>query len=102
MAAIDQPEAVQPSALEDFGLAVAPADDEGGVMVTDVDPNGQAAERGLQPGDVILSVGNDDVKSPAEIEKIMETAKEDGMKAVLLRVKSGEQTRFVALSFARA
>jgi len=102
MAALDQPETVEPTALENFGLAVAPAEDEVGVMVTDVDPNGQAAERGLQPGDVILSVGNDAVKSPADVEKIMETAKDDGMKAVLLRVKSGEQTRFVALSFARA
>ena len=45
--------AVQPSALQDFGMAVAPAEDDVGVMVTDVDPNGQAAERGLQPGDVI-------------------------------------------------
>jgi serine protease Do len=102
MAALDQPETVEPTALENFGLAVAPADDDAGVMVTDVDPNGQAAERGLQPGDVILSVGNDPVKSPSDVEKIMETAKEGGQKAVLLRVKTGEQTRFVALSFARA
>ena len=102
LAALDQPEAATPSALEDFGLAVAPADDNAGVMVTDVDPNGQAAERGLQPGDVILSVGNDVVATPADVEKMVETAKEDGMKAVLLRVKTGEQTRFVALSFARA
>jgi serine protease Do len=104
MAAVDQsgqPEA-QPSALDDFGMAVAPAEDESGVMVTDVDPNGQAAERGLQPGDVILSVGDDAVKSPADVEKMVEDAKEGGMKAVLLRVKTGEQTRFVALSFARA
>jgi serine protease Do len=103
MAAVDQPEAeVQPSALDDFGMAVAPADDAGGVLVTDVDPNGQAAERGLQPGDVILSVGDDAVTTPADVEKMVENAKEGGMKAVLLRVKTGEQTRFVALSFARA
>jgi serine protease Do len=104
MAAVDQsgqPEA-QPSALDDFGMAVAPSEDESGVMVTDVDPNGQAAERGLQPGDVILSVGDDAVKSPADVEKMVENAKEGGMKAVLLRVKTGEETRFVALSFARA
>ena len=103
VAAVDQsqPEA-QPTALESFGLAVAPAEDDTGVMVTDVDPNGQAAERGLQPGDVILSVGDDAVKSPADVEKMVENAKEGGMKAVLLRVKTGEQTRFVALSFARA
>ena len=102
IAALDQPETVAPSALEDFGLAVAPADGNAGVMVTDVDPNGQAAERGLQPGDVILSIGNDAVASPSDVEKIVENAKEGGMKAVLLRVKTGEQTRFIALSFARA
>jgi len=88
------------SALEDFGLAIGPSDDKGGVAVTDVDPNGQAAERGLQPGDVILSVGDATVKAPAEVEKKVADAKAGGSKAVLLRVKSGDQTRFVALSFA--
>ncbi|MCP4381836.1 MAG: Do family serine endopeptidase [Hyphomicrobiales bacterium] len=97
----DEP-AVEPSALDDFGLAVAPADGDAGVVVASVDPNGQAAERGLQPGDVILSVGSSDVAAPADIEKLMEDAKADGLKAVLLRVQSGEQTRFVALTFARA
>ena len=103
VAALDKSEqAPVASALDDFGMAVAPAEDNAGVMVTDVDPNGQAAERGLQPGDVILSVGDDAVASPADVEKMVENAKEGGMKAVLLRVKSGDQTRFVALSFARA
>ena len=104
VAALDKSEQAPPvaSALDDFGMAVAPAEDNAGVMVTDVDPNGQAAERGLQPGDVILSVGDDAVTSPADVEKMVENAKEGGMKAVLLRVKTGDQTRFVALSFARA
>jgi serine protease Do len=104
MAALDKPGQTAPetSALEDFGLAVAPAEDETGVVVTDVDPNGQAAERGLQPGDVIIAVGDDAVASPADIEKMIELAREGGRKAILLRVKSGDQTRFVALSFARA
>jgi serine protease Do len=90
----------QPSALDDFGLALGPSDDNKGVVVTDVDPNGQAAERGLQPGDVILSVGDTAVKAPADIEKKVADAKAGGSKAVLLRVQSGDQTRFVALSFA--
>ncbi len=104
VAALDKSEQAAPvaSPLDDFGMAVAPSEDNTGVMVTDVDPNGQAAERGLQPGDVILSVGDDLVASPADVEKMVENAKEGGMKAVLLRVKSGDQTRFVALSFARA
>jgi serine protease Do len=90
----------QPSALDDFGLALGPSDDHNGVVVTDVDPNGQAAERGLQPGDVILSVGDAAVKAPADIEKKVADAKAGGSKAVLLRVQSGDQTRYVALSFA--
>jgi serine protease Do len=97
----DDSGAAQPSALDDFGLALGPSDDQkGGVVVTEVDPNGQAAERGLQPGDVILSVGDAPVKAPSDIEKKVAAAKADGSKAVLLRVQSGDQTRFVALSFA--
>jgi serine protease Do len=102
-AAVEEPTVtVEPSALEDFGMSIAPGDDNQGVVITDVDPNGQAAERGLQPGDVILAVGDTTVSDPAAVEKKMADAKAGGLKAVLLRVKSGEQTRFVALSFARA
>lgn len=93
---------VEASPLDDFGLAIAPGDDDAPVVVTNVDPNGQAAERGLQPGDVILSVGDAEVGAPSDVESAVESAKEEGLKAVLLRVKSGEQTRFVALTFARA
>jgi serine protease Do len=92
----------QTSMLEDFGLAVGPGDKDQGVVVTNVDPNGQAAERGVQPGDVILSVGDSDVTQPGDVEKLVQTAKTDGLKAVLLRIKSGDQTRFIALTFARA
>jgi len=92
----------QPSSLDDFGLALGPSDDKSGVVVTDVDPNGQAAERGLQPGDIILSVGESKVTAPAEVEKKVADAKAGGQKAILLRVKSGDQTRYVALSFAHA
>jgi serine protease Do len=93
---------VKPSSLEDFGLAIAPSDDNSGVVVTDVDPNGQAAEKGLQAGDVILSVGDKSVSQPNDVEKTVADAKSGGRKSVLLRVKSGDQTRYIALSFARA
>ena len=98
----DSPSAADHSPLDDFGLAVAPADNNEGVVITNVDPNGQAAERGLQPGDVILSVGEAKVTNPSDVEKRVTDAKAGGLKAVLLRIKSGDQTRFVALSFARA
>jgi serine protease Do len=87
------------SQLEDFGMSLGQSDDNVGVTVTDVDPNGQAAERGLQAGDVILSVGDTPVTKPADVETKIAQAKGNGLKAVLLRVKSGDRTQFVALSF---
>ncbi len=99
VASLNPGDAPAASPLADFGLVVGQGDE--GVTVEDVDPNGQAAERGLQPGDVILSVGKSDVTKPADVEKLVKTAESDGLKAVLLRVKSGDQTRFVALSFVR-
>lgn len=101
-ASVEQPKAAQPSALDDFGMAIAPSQDNSGVVITEVDPNGQAAERGLQQGDVILEVGNSTVSDPAAVEKKLADAKASGLKAVLLRIRSGDQTRFVALPFAHA
>ena len=89
-----------PSSLSDFGLTILPSDDHVGVAVSDVDPNGQAAEVGIQAGDIILRVGNTDVTTPADVEKQVADAKAAGLKAVRLMVKSGDQTQFVALTFA--
>jgi serine protease Do len=94
-----QPQDTGSASLSDFGLTVQPSDDNTGVAVSDVDPNGQAAEAGIQPGDVILKVGNAEVNSPADVEKQVAAAKASGLKAVRLMVKSGDQTQFVALSF---
>ena len=41
------------------------------------------------------------VSSPADVEKMVADAKAGGHKAVLLRIKSGDQTQFVALTFAQ-
>ena len=49
-----------------------------------------------------MSVGDTAVTDPDAVEKKMADARDGGLKAVLLRIKSGEQTRFVALSFARS
>lgn len=104
LASLDTSETEEPSSLTDFGIAVAPADDRQGVVITDVDPSGQAAENGLRPGDIILSVGNSSgqIASPNDLEKKMAEARDDGFKSVLLRIRSGDQTRFVALSLAQS
>jgi len=90
----------QTTTLSDFGLSLGRSQDNLGVMITNVDPNGQAASRGLQSGDVIVAVGDAMVASPRDVEQKIADAKAGGQKAVLLRVKSGDRMEFVALSFA--
>jgi serine protease Do len=92
----------QPSAstqLARLGLTVEPARaGRDGVTVADVDPDGVAGQKGLQTGDVILDAGGKPVASAADITAAIDAAKASGHKAVLLRVKSGDNFRFIALS----
>ncbi len=67
-----------------------------GVLVEEVRMASEAARQGLQQRDVILSVGDQPVKSAAEFEEAIKNRKPGD--AVLLRVKgSNKTTRFVAI-----
>jgi serine protease Do len=72
------------------------------VVVTAVDPSGPAAERGFKTGDVILDVAGKTVSTPADVRKALIDARADAKRTVLMRVKSGEATKFVAIPLARA
>jgi serine protease Do len=72
-----------------------------GVVVTAVDPDGLAAEKGIAAGDIILDVGGKAVANASDVQKAMSAAKAQGKHDVLLRVKSADATRFVAVPFAK-
>jgi serine protease Do len=96
-----------PSAEGMLGLQLAPAasvagSGKEGVVVTRVMPDSPAAERGFKTGDVILEVAGKAVSNPADIRKAFEDARKENKRTVLMRVKSGEGTRFVALPAGRA
>jgi serine protease Do len=85
-----------------LGLSLAPASalggaDSAGVVVTSVDPDGPAAEHGFKTGDVILDVGGTKVQTPSDVRKMLTEAKSSGKRTILMRVKSDQGTRFVAL-----
>ncbi|MGH6665491.1 MAG: Do family serine endopeptidase [Pseudolabrys sp.] len=88
--------------LAKLGLTLAPADRVAGagaqgVVVTGIDSSGVAADHGFTTGDVILEVGGKSVSTPADVRKEIAGARTEGKRTVLLRVKSGDNTRFVAL-----
>jgi serine protease Do len=90
----------QTTSVPKLGLTLAPASRNGGgegVTVTAVDPDGSAADR-FRTGDVILDVGGKAVSSPADVRKAVEEASSAGRKSVLMRVKSQQGMRFVAVS----
>ena len=85
------------STLEDFGLTVTPAEDGKGVVITQIDPDSAAATRGLEPGDVIVSVNSREIGSSADIETAIKEAASAGRKQVLVQVTRDDVNRFVAL-----
>jgi serine protease Do len=89
--ATPEPKAKKSSGLDvpRLGLTLAPAGEVAGsgnegVVITQVEPSGVAAEHGFRTGDAINE------------------AQKEGKRTVLLRVKSGEGIRFVAVRLARA
>lgn len=68
-----------------------------GVLVSDVSPESAAADKGIRPGDLIVRVGQSDVKTPKDIVARLAEEKKAGRTSVLLRVVTGDVPRFVAV-----
>ncbi|MBB6180841.1 Do family serine endopeptidase [Pseudorhizobium flavum] len=84
-------------ALASLGITVAPAEDGAGLSVVEVDPDSEAAGRGLRAGEKIVSVNNQSVKTAGDIEKVIEQARNDGRSRALFQVESDRGSRFIAL-----
>jgi serine protease Do len=83
-----------PDARKTFNLS----EGTNGVLITKVDPNSDAAEKGLQPGDVVQRVGGRPVHTPADVQTGVNEAQKGGRKSVLLLVASSQGgSRFVAV-----
>jgi len=85
---------VTPALRERFELE----EDAKGVVITDVDVSGPAADKDLRPGDVIVEVSQEEVASPRDLAAKVEKARSAGRKSVLLLIESKRGgLRFVAL-----
>ncbi len=68
-----------------------------GVAIVEVDNSSDAALKGLRTGDVIIEVSSQPVSTVEDVTKGVAEASKLGRRALLLRVRSGDQTRFVAV-----
>jgi serine protease Do len=89
-----------------LGLTLAPANSvagagKDGVVVTEVDPKSAAADRGFKEGDVILEVAGKSVASVGDVRNAIDAARTDNKNSVLMRIKSGGSSRFVAVPLAK-
>ena len=90
-----------------LGLSLAPASDvagagDTGVVVMNVEPEGPAAEQGFQRGNVILDVAGKPVTNVGDVRNALKEAKTNGKHTVLMRVRVGDSTRFIAVPLSNA
>ncbi|MCC7426148.1 MAG: DegQ family serine endoprotease [Alphaproteobacteria bacterium] len=104
--------AVRPSEIAGLGITVAGitpelrerfqlAENQRGVVITDVAPSGSAAER-VRPGDVILEVAQEPVATPAEVTEKVERARRAGRRNVLMLVEGQAGLRWVPFAIGSA
>src|SRR5579875_2447527 len=94
--------------IEALGVSLAPISQElrdryeigpevKGVVVTAVDDSGGASEKGIRPGDVFVTVSQDEVTTPADVAARVQKAAKAGQKSVLVLVERAGDLRFVVL-----
>jgi serine protease Do len=57
-------------------------------VITAVDPNSDAARKGLSRGTVVISANGRELTQTADLEAVIRSARSEGREAVLLRVRS--------------
>ena len=91
--------------LKQLGLTLKPVGPgvKDGVVIAEVDPNSDAALKGLKEGDVILKAGDEKVTSPQDVVKALKKTQDDGLPAVMLHIKKGgDQTILVAIPLSKS
>ena len=71
--------------------------DQTGAVVTAVDPDGAAAKKGLEPGDVIARVDDRGIASPRDVVEAVEAAEKSGRERILMLMIRDGNPSFLAL-----
>ena len=102
------PQTKPKSRISQLGLSLAAVDGDArtqfklagnvhGVVVTDVAPESPAAEKNLRPGDVIVQVQSQTVRTPDDVARLVDADAKAGKKVELMLVNRGGDLTYVAL-----
>jgi serine protease Do len=69
-----------------------------GLIVDTMDATGEAAKRGIRPGDIIVEANQTPVETVDALRTALKAAKKAGQEFALLRVQRGEEVVFVTVS----
>lgn len=83
---------ITPELSEQYSLS-----SEEGLVITAINPDSEAASKGLLEGDLITEAGQTAVTTVADLRGEIEAASDAGRKSILLLVRRGGDPRFVAL-----
>jgi serine protease Do len=97
--------------LSDLGLALSPLTDElrdqlgvntetSGAVIVNIDPQGTAAKRGLQRGDILVRADRKPINNPKDLKKVLQQAKKQGRSSVPVLVRRGDTQQFSTLPVA--
>jgi serine protease Do len=82
---------ITPDAKDKYQLGA----NQKGVVVTDVAPDGPAANRGLKAGDVIIEVQQEPVSTPADVQSKVDGVRKQNRKSVLLLIQRQDNLQWV-------
>ncbi len=68
-----------------------------GVVVTELDRDSPVAQQGVRPGDVILDVNQNAVKTSEDVNAQVDAAKKAKREFVLMRIARGETVQFITV-----
>lgn len=97
--------------LSELGLALSPLTDElrdqlgvnadvSGAVIVDINPQGTAAKRGLQRGDILVRADRKPINNPKDLKKVLQLAKKQGRSSVPVLVRRGDAQQFSTLPVA--
>lgn len=87
-----------PQSTQSMGMTLVPnGDGSGGLLIQNIEPDSEAAKRGLAVGDLVIEVDNQAVSTASEFEAAIAGVKDKGFGRALLKVSRNNEVLFVGL-----